>query len=91
MINTNADVKRSSWPAFVLVRGFGGEPKKLIAAQVRGRLVEVSSLDKTAKICVPAVDVFDFDADLFDRLCQVHHKGNEAAIRETWKLAKTFT
>lgn len=76
---------------FVLVRGFRGEPKKLLPGSRRGQLVEVISLDKTARICVPAVDVFDFNPELFGKLKQAFGGGGGEAVESLWTLGKRYT
>ena len=81
---SNVSMKKTSLPKEVIVRGFGGEPKVMLAGKARGQLVEVISLDKKASICIPAVDVFEYDERLFRRLRTAHRRGGTAGVVDTW-------
>lgn len=84
---SNVSSKSTGAPNQVIVRGFGGEPKVMLAGESRGQLVEVISLDKKASICIPAVDVFEYDKQLFNRLRKAHRKGGAAGVLDTWSDA----
>lgn len=72
----------------VMVRGFGGEPTKLLMGEKRGsRHVEVFSLARSASIGFPIVDVFAFDQGLFDQLSDAYQRGDKSALGELWKSA----
>lgn len=87
---SNNLIRASREGCFVLVRGSDGEAKKLLAGPRRGQLTEVVSLDKSASICIPAVDVFDFDQGLFRKLTQAYRNHDTDSVQSLWTLGKRY-
>lgn len=80
----------------VIARGFGGEPKRLVAKAVEDGRVLVGVTEEDAGeeavdnvVSLPRSNVFSFDAALFDRLTTEWEVMGQTEA-ETWRALKPF-
>lgn len=72
----------------VIAKAYADEPVQLSALEIHDKYVIVAGEDLSKTIGFPRDLVFQFDADLYERLRKAYGQGSHEALTRLWNEAK---